>query len=420
MRGLITAYRVKTFAWHGFDQLVVNGIPKLVLLPLLAALLGPAEFGVFVLALSVVQSVGLSPSNGFQGWILRSLEDYPREVWEALTGKAAKWAVLASLPFTVALLLSPWWAGRIFEAPTVALVLMGMAPYILSINYIETTLSTKRVTRSFPVLVRWHSLHLLAIVAAVILFWDGSPARIAWGVSVGSLAFALGALGGNSTQVPRLPGRLVRSARKQALSVWWPMSLSALLGLSAFSIDRVLVGVWLSAELVATYFAAASLASLVSVPFGLIAGWLLTMLGRIGEDFERIRRKWQMAFPLLVLAIGGLAVLAVFAGPSLLGLFYPELAADSLEVWAVLVLSAAARSAYVVIRPFVVKLADPRVLPTLTFLSLITKVSALIILVPLFGLVGAAYGTLLASIIVSAAWWISLSVTFSKQTIART
>ena len=405
MKGLITAYRVKTFAWHGLDQLVVTGVPKLVLLPLLAALLGPAEFGAFVLALSVVQSVGLSPSNGFQGWILRSLEEYPEELWEGLTTRAALWGLIAALPFALGAFTAPLWTDRVFTASGVGPVLVALAPFLIATNCLETALAQQRVRRRFESLVRWHSLHLAAVLLGAVVLWDGSSSSGAWGVSVGSslaALFMIVLLGSRARAVPR---DVVRRARTQAVSVWWPLSLASLLTFSAYSIDRVVVGIWLDADSVAVYFAAASLSSLAVAPFSMMAGWGLTMLGRVGNEVERVKKEWRRATPLVLVAISTLVLVLVLIGPYILRFFYPSLATEAIGIWWVLVVASGARATYVLIRPMVVKFANPKVLPALTAASVIIKVGALVLLVPRLGLLGAAAATLGASVVLTVMWW---------------
>lgn len=405
MRGLVTAYRVKTFAWHGLDQLVVTGVPKLILLPLLAALVGPAEFGVFVLALSVVQSIGLSPSNGFQGWILRSLEEYPQKLWDELAARAALWGFVAALPFAVGALSAPLWADKVFAASGVAPVLVAFAPFLIATNCLETALARERVRRRFGSLVRWHSFHLVGVLLGVILSWDGSPDRVAWGVSMGSSLTALIMVALLARRARPVPPAVAEQARIQALTVWWPLSLAALLSLSAYSVDRVVVGIWLDADAVAVYFAAASLASLAVVPFSMMAGWGLTMLGRVGNEMDRVKSDWKRVTPLALAAISTIVLALVFTGSHILHFFYPSLATEAIEIWWVLVVAAGARAAYVIIRPMVIKFANPRILPLLTLASISIKVAALIILVPHFGLLGAAVATLGASVVLTLMWW---------------
>ena len=67
--------------WSVADQVVMLGIPRLILFPILAALLGVDAFGSFVIALGIIQLVGLAPSNGLVGYVIRDLvrEDAPRQ-----------------------------------------------------------------------------------------------------------------------------------------------------------------------------------------------------------------------------------------------------------------------------------------------------------------------------------------------------
>lgn len=408
---MINSYRIKSFSWHITDQLLVVGIPRLVIFPYLASVIGTTEFGLFVLALTTIQMVGLSPSNGFQGWILRELENYPDETWDGLAGWASVWSMAVALPFVAGALLAPHWAGMAFEEGNVGHVILAMGPYLFAINAFETGLSRLRVRRKLSSLAGWHGFEFGCILLGLILLSDGTAVGAAWGFSLGGSLAAVFLFAGHLPQMVKIPSSLRGTARHQAISIWWPMSLSAILGLTATSIDRLLVGVWLSAADVAVYYAAASLASLAGMPFGMLGGWFTTMLGQTSGGIQRVMVEWRRGMPLLVGAIVALTGVLGLLGEVILGSLYPEMAIGALAIWWILVIGSGVRAGFLLVRPIVVKFASPKVLPAISSLSLLLKVMMLVMLIPNYAVTGAAYATLFTSIVVLAIWWLVMAQT---------
>ena len=76
--------------WVFAEQAAFLALPRLVLFPLAAYLVGKEDFGVFSTALSVTLLLGIQPQNGLGTGLLRHLSDYSEERRAQFYGKIGR------------------------------------------------------------------------------------------------------------------------------------------------------------------------------------------------------------------------------------------------------------------------------------------------------------------------------------------
>ncbi|MCH7812856.1 MAG: hypothetical protein IID40_02425, partial [Planctomycetes bacterium] len=195
-----------------------------------------------------------------------------------------------------------------------------------------------------------------------------------------------------------------RAVVRSAMGVWIPLSLSALMVLSAGYLDRVLLGLWWPATEVAVFFAAVSPAALSVIPAGQLSQFALSLLGQV-----KSRDRFGRTFYALYAAGTCLWALVVFGAFSMLGRWflttlYPELADRALPLWPYALASFGAVGVGISCRPFVIKFLSSRVLLVVTGVGLVGRAVPLLILIPSGGALGAAQGMLIGSSIQGALW----------------
>ncbi|MCP4245470.1 MAG: oligosaccharide flippase family protein [bacterium] len=390
-------------AWNALDQVVMLGVPRLVLFPILAFLLGDTMFGTFVLALGLVQCIGLSPSQGLSSFIIREAVQCDAAKQQLMVRTVLLLCLLIMVPICVGLGCGTGPIARIYDKPALVGFLPCLSIYLLLMDLATTAQAIWRVRRAFWRLVVIHAVHTALLFLAVPFYLLGDVNAVARAYilgGVGALAVVL-LMGRRSYRGRPLCSRAVV---RSAMGVWIPMSLSALMVLSAGYLDRVLLGLWWPAAEVAVFFAAVSPAMISVIPAGQLSHFALSLLGQV-KSRERFGRGFYAAY-----AAGAcLWALLVFGVLSLLGQWllttlYPDLADRALPLWHYALAAYGAVGIGTSCRPFVIKFLSPRLLLLLTAATLVGRMIPLLVLVPAGGALGAARAMLIGASIQGSLW----------------
>ena len=76
--------------WTFLGQFVLTGIPRLILFPIAAYIVGKSDFGLFATAFSMILIVGTQPSNGLSVGMLRNIAHYSQMKQDELCYTALK------------------------------------------------------------------------------------------------------------------------------------------------------------------------------------------------------------------------------------------------------------------------------------------------------------------------------------------
>lgn len=392
--------------WAGLDQFAAQGFPRLVIFPLLAAHLGGSAFGSFVIALSLIQIIGNSPSNGLIAHVIRDAAKLgPAQL--ALLLRTTLMLCLALIgPVGIALALaSSSIAGWYDQNQDLAVVLPGLVLFLVLANLTETLLSVQRVNRAFHLIAAVHGVQALGICLALPCVWY-------WGISGISIGYLVGGGGALVTSVIvshkffRSGGEQLLSATmaKSALATWLPFSASSFITLSAGYLDRVLLGYWWTPADVAPFFAAVSTAAIFGVPSAFLGNLILSLLGRV-KSYRRFTRTFYVSY-LAGIGLFSVATLGIgiILGRFILGVLYPKYVADASELWPLAITAFTLLIFQNLTRPFVCKFLAPRWLPVLAGVGLVARVLPLLLLVPTGGARGAVWALLIGCGITACLW----------------
>jgi O-antigen/teichoic acid export membrane protein len=391
-------------SWSIADQVILLGIPKLVLFPILAMTLGEGSFGSLVVALGLIQLVGLAPSNGLVGYIIRDFVHEDPHDQETLLRTTLVMTVTVVLPFALVFALGANWIAGLYDGDTnLQSLLPYLAGHLLFSNLVETALSVYRVRRRFDLISIMHGVQSAVLFLAIPLYsYSGmrgvglahllSPAAALLVLAFVERKLLFGA--------PLYSSRFVRAAMK----VWPAFSLSALIALSAGYLDRVLLGYWWSPASVAPFFAAVTTASIITIPGTIVANLIFSILGKVRKaaGFDRQFYAYYAAGVILS-SIAAYFVGALFGG-MLLRFFYPSLAVAAMELWIPILAGFSLLNVSILLRPFISKFLSPAAMPLLSFASLVARALPLLLLVPKGGPRGAALALLSGGIITAVLW----------------
>lgn len=390
--------------WSMLGHFVTIGVQRLVFFPILAQLITEDEFGTFLIALGLVNMIGITPSNGLMAHVLRDAAKYEPADQRLLIRTSTIMTALATLPIALGLALAAPWIAAVYQNTALAPQVAILALYLLALNITETVLCIQRVRRDFRYIALVHSSQGLLVFTALALL----PVVGVLAVPIGHVVGAAGAL---VFQIAHRRDELLerpffaRRLARDAFATWWPMSLSALALGSAGYLDRLLLGLWWPEREVATFFAAVGTSAIFSVPGAVLSSMILSLLGRVARatDLSRTLYAGYAAGILVFSAVMG--VFGVLLGPTIIRLLYPGMYDEALPLWSLAVWAAVIVNLHALTRPFIVKFLSIRWVPALAYFGLAGRVVPLLLLVPKGGQMGAVQAMLIGSTIASAAWY---------------
>ncbi len=390
--------------WSVADQVVMLGIPRLILFPILAALLGVDAFGSFVIALGIIQLVGLAPSNGLVGYVIRDLirEDAPRQA--LLLRTTLILTAAAVLPFTLFFLFAARAIASLYgHNPTLEKLLPALAVFLLLTNLVETALSAYCVRRAFALMTLVHAVQTAVLFLAVPLYYAIGVGGVGLAhvlATAAALAVVLILERRTFLASPVYASRFARAAMR----VWPAFSLSSLIALSAGYLDRLLLGYWWSPADVAPFFAAVSTASMIAIPASVVANLTFSILGRV-RGTSGFDRRFYTFYALGALVASILVFLIGAAvGGLLLRFFYRDFADAAVPLWNLALGGFALFNVSILLRPFVSKFLSPAALPLLSLASLIARLVPLVLFVPQGGALGAARALFIGGLVTAVLW----------------
>ena len=386
------------------------GVPRLILFPILFRMIGVEAFGSFVLAIGVILMVGLAPSQGLIGYIIRDLARHNENDQALLVRTTMVLSFLGMIPIAAVYVIgSKWIAGVFDDDPIVARLLPTLALFLILTNVVETSLAVYRVRRAFARMALIHTVQSALLFLAIPLYYVMGMTGVATAYFVAAAVTMGVVVWIERGALWRRPFFCVRFAR-DAIKVWPALSVAAAITLSAGYLDRLFLGHWWppggaqSKAIVTTYFAAASMAALVAVPGTLLANFVLSLLGRV-QQADHLDRRFYALYIVGVLASSvAVFVVGFVVGPALLGLFYPNVASEAVVLWPMVMLAFSIFNVGTLCRPFASKFFSPITLPVVSTINFVVRFVPLLLLVPARGAIGAAQGLVIGSSIASLLW----------------
>ena len=195
-------------------------------------------------------------------------------------------------------------------------------------------------------------------------------------------------------------------AMKRLLLLSWPLAITALSVSVYHRIDRVLIGRYLNAGELGYYATADNLVGMMSmVPLAFMAS-IYPLLCQRSEQLNSVERISNISFRWLLSGSVGLAGLLFLVGQPLIVLLYGEEFAFSGEILRVLVWAQVAVCYGIIITPILLSANLQNYLTIAAVTGAIFNAIGNILILPLFGVIGAAWVTVfsysLASIIIFA------------------
>lgn len=389
---------LKNSAWLSADR-VIRLTVGLFVGVWLARYLGPATFGLYSLAFALVGLFGVFSRLGLDGVLVREIVRRPDARGELLGSALAlrlSGGTLAAAAATLcAALVRPDDTTVQFIAAIVALGLIFQAFDVLELWFQSQMLSR------YAVLAKTGVFLLLAAVK-VLLILSGAPVTaFAW-AALAEVVLASAGL----VAAYRLSGQTFahwRVALRPALELLRPAAPLILAGIAVsvyMKIDQVMIATMIGDEAVGLYAAATRLTEATYfVPTVLMASLLPAIVSIRASSEAHFRSRMQNLFDLMVIAALVLAVPLSLLSGIVIRLLYgaayePSAQVLAIHVWVnVFVFLGVASSSYLLAENLTA-ISFYR-----TLLGAIANIVLNLVMIPRFGIVGAAWATLVSAFI---------------------
>lgn len=272
-----TARDVETLA-HGALTTLIGRVTgraiNYVVVIVIGRLLGPAQYGLYGIGLTIMALGGLAATLGLEHGVIRYGMRYRRSDPERLKGVIFEalgvTVVVGALAGALLFALAPWIAGEFFDKPDLAPVLKGFSLGILFYPVLRVAASSTRITQRMRYYVL--SEELSAPASFIVLFF--LLYALGWGLMaavIGNVASTGVAAAIAMVLLVRLFPALHEGARpvymplRELISFSVPTAASGMMALIAMWLDRLMVGYYLTEAETGVYLASSQISFLFTI-----------------------------------------------------------------------------------------------------------------------------------------------------------
>jgi len=385
---------------------VIGALLQLLVVVLLARSLGPEGNGQYAMAILVptmlanFMSLGVGPATVY--FVSRKDVSTSR----AIEGNIRLGVLLSLAGVGLTVPVLGMWGSVLFPGVPVKLLCLGLLafPLLLLTGYLVTILQALEEFRAFNAVVLIPPFVTLGMVIATLYILD-------MGVYAGVVAYILGQLSGlvavflliqktqrRATEGVRLfEAPLIDSGySRNILRYGWKAHLSNIVTFINYRSDIFLVNFFLSPAIGGIYVIAVQLAEKLWIPSQALSTVLLPRMGALSDDPQTRLNIAQKGFLLITLVTGSLGAVSALALYWLIGLVFGDAYKDAFLPFSWLlpgiVLWAGAR----IQANYLAALGKPEWNTYVAIAVLIINISGNIILIPIYGAIGAAIATSIA------------------------
>jgi len=382
--------------WNLLAQFSTTGIPRLVLFPIVAYMVGKSDFGLFATALSLTLVVGVCPGNGLATGLLRNLAHYQGQQQPQLCSTAVRMCHKFLIYFVfivIAIICGVFITGLIDKKTCICLIFLTISLYAENeFMLLLTPLRYKRLFREYSLWCLGNSLCILVFgIAGCYVF--------------GVVGLAFGMMSANLLVCWILAGKYYEpdleynvEQAKVLRFIWIQMALAGGLALAAPHLNRIILRLYADTESVADLFAATGIAYIFVAPISNSSGLLLSMISKYKTANEISGYAFKIIFAVMGVGIFAGMILFSFVAPIMLKLLFPTFGDRALSLFGILIWMIPSNIVIALTRPLITKFANVVWIPRINLVLLLLMLILMFSLIPCWGLVGAAWSIALHSV----------------------
>jgi O-antigen/teichoic acid export membrane protein len=379
--------------WLFGDQAIRMGV-GLVVVVWMARYLGPEQFGLLNYAMAFIALFGTIASLGLNGIVVRDMVKKPENANSTLGSAFLLQGIGGFMAFGLALIT----IGLARPGDSLSKLMVAVLGFVMVFKSTEVVKYwfESQVQSKYTVLVENGAFLLVAAVKVALILGDASLMAFVWAGFVEGCLVAAGLLwiyASRGGQLDKWRPNYVRA--KTLLKDSWPLIFSGLAVMVYMRIDQIMLGQMLGDESVGIYSAAVRVSEIwYFIPMAIVASAFPSLMQN--QDQAAFLKNFQRLFDLMFAISFPMALLiAVFSSliiRVLFGVVYLDASGVlSVYAWAILFAFMGVPAGRWYLYADLQKLALAR-----TTLGAVVNVSLNMMLIPLYGPVGAAYATLVA------------------------
>jgi O-antigen/teichoic acid export membrane protein len=386
---------IDNISWLFFDKILRMGVGLLVGV-WVARYLGPEQFGLFNFATAFVGMFGVLAGLGLQGIVVRDIVRDPACKYETLGTASVLQLLCGSLAY-VCVLGSIFWLR---PDDTLAKFLVAILGSIILFRFSDVALYwfESQVLSKYIVWVQNGCFLIFAVIKVGLILSHAPLLAFAWATAAEALFVAVlifFMLGLRGPKLQQLRFSLLRA--KKLLTDSWPLLLSGIAIMVYMKIDQIMLGQMLGDDAVGIYSAALRISEVwYFIPMMIVASVFPAILESKKRDESQYLQRLQRLYDLMVWLSVAIALPMTFVStPIVIALFGPAYAESgpvlAIHIWAsVFVFLGVASSQWFI--------AENRQILSFqrTVLGAVINIALNYILIPKFGVLGAAYATVIA------------------------
>ncbi|MFN3545097.1 MAG: flippase [Thiobacillus sp.] len=381
--------------WLFGDKVLRMGVGLLVGV-WLARYLGPEQFGLLNYAMAIVALFGSVASLGLNGIVVRDLVKETEATNETLGTTFLLQAIGGLLAFGLAVLAIS------FARPndTLAKLLVAVLGFAMVFKctdvvkyWFESQVKSKHV-----VWLENGIFLVLAVVKVGLILMEASLMAFVWAAFAESVLVAVGLLGVFARRAGALSAWRIRYDRaKRLLKNSWPLILSGMVVMVYMRIDQIMLGEMLGDEAVGIYTTAVRISEVwYFIPSAIVASVFPSIVLAKKQSEGLYYERLQKLYDLMVLLALGVAIPMTFFSDWLVvllfGIDYVEAGSVlALHIWSGLFVFIGLASGSWYLNENLQMMAFNR-----SLLGAVINILANLLLIPAYGIVGAAIGTVLS------------------------
>lgn len=382
--------------WNILQQFSVTGIPRLVLFPIVAYIVGKDDFGLFATAISFILIVGVHPADGLAMGLLRNLSHYQSCDQEQLVVTAVRMSrkflfyfIFIGLIVLAAIAI----LGLIDKKTYLCLTFLSVSLY--AENQMMLMLTPLRYKRLFKEYALWYAGDSFCVlILGIIGAYVGGIGGVAFGFMIAhwGMCWILKKryyqphLGDNPEQA------------KVLRSVWFHITIAGMLVLAGPHLNRIVLRIYSDNESVADLFAATGIAYVFVAPVSNFSALLLSMISRYKTTRDIAGSVLKKMIGLMT--AGAILEMVLFYGiaPIAMKLLFPKFGDRAEGLFDILIWMIPASVIGAFVRPLLTKFAAVAWIPRINFFVLAVMLILMFSLIPRWGIVGAAWSISVGSI----------------------
>jgi O-antigen/teichoic acid export membrane protein len=390
-RVILLAYFKKYFGygfWVALEVVVIVGLPRLVIFPVTAYLLGKEQFGLFIFSFGIVMMLGNALSGGLVTGVIRNIAKFDGPARDCLIGTSVRLCRIAMRVVICIGMVALAIAGYFWHTdPKIIWCLIPLLLFLYPWNLFDLQMARYRVERRFALRTAWYSLlGTLLVIAIPAAIWGGAVG-MAWGYMLGCVITQI-ILSWKQKILFKKPAYDVNIVALLK-PIWVHMSIASVLAFSGRYIYRLILGISHSFSSVAILFAATNIINLCMAPMTILSLLLLSMLGGFAHLRDVGRRQRYTVLGATVLIVVGAILIVLLGGTFLLSVMFPKFSDESARILRLIIMIIPCASIVHFSRPFVVKFGPIKFIPVLNFITLTVHLLPAILLIPRLGIKGA-------------------------------